>query len=89
MGTFQTIQFSNESDKIEGLEMLVNDNFYSLIPQFPVSKTLLISENRLFKTKGFKVEGNNVAGIRTIPDGLLVVFDRAPASWRNYKNDNN
>ena len=76
MGTFQTIHFSNETDKIKGLEMLVTDNFYSLFPQFPISKTLLIPENRLFKTKGFKVEGNNVSGIRTIPDGILIVFDR-------------
>lgn len=76
MGTFQTIHFSNESDKIKGLEMLVNDNFYSLFPQFTLSKTLLIPENRLFKTKGFKVDGNNVSGIRTIPDGLLIVFDK-------------
>ncbi len=53
MGTFQTIQFSNETDKIKGLETLVNENFYSLFPQFPPSKTLLIPENRLFKTKGF------------------------------------
>jgi hypothetical protein len=76
MGTFQTIHFSNESDKIRGLETLVNDNFYSLFPQFSTSKTLLIPENRLFLTKGFKVDGNNVQGIRTIPDGLLIVFDK-------------
>ncbi len=76
MGTFQTIPFSNESDKIKGLETLVNDNFYFLFPQFPVSRTLLIPENRLFKTRGFKVEGNNVQGIRSIPDGILIVFDR-------------
>ena len=76
MGTFQTIQFSNETDKIKGLETLVNENFYSLFPQFPVSKTLLVPENRLFKTKGFKVDGNNVGGIRSIPDGILIEFDR-------------
>lgn len=76
MGTFQTVQFSNETDKIKGLETLVNENFYSLFPQFPVTKTLLIPENRLFKTKGFKVDGNNVQGIRTIPDGLLIEYDK-------------
>jgi len=75
MGTFQTIHFSNESDKIKGLETLANENFYSLFPQFLENKTLLIPENRLFKTKGFKVDGNNVTGIRTIPDGLLIVFN--------------
>lgn len=76
MGTFQTVHFSNETDKIKGLETLVNENFYSLFPQFPETKTLLIPENRLFKTKGFKVDGNNVQGIRTIPDGLLIEYDR-------------
>ncbi len=76
MGTFQTVQFSNETDKIKGLETLVNENFYFLFPQFPENKTLLIPENRLFKTKGFKVDGNNVQGIRTIPDGILIEFDK-------------
>jgi len=76
MGTFQTVQFSNETDKIKGLETLVNENFYFLFPQFPESKTLLIPENRLFKTKGFKVDGTNVQGIRTIPDGILIEFDK-------------
>lgn len=75
MGTFQTIHFSNESDKIKGLETLTNENFYLLFPQFLENKTLLIPENRLFKTKGFKVDGNNVSGIRTIPDGLLITFN--------------
>ena len=75
MGTFQTIHFSNESDKIKGLETLANENFYSLFPQFAEAKTLLIPENRFFKTKGFKVDGNNVSGIRTIPDGLLIVYN--------------
>lgn len=76
MGTFQTVQFSNETDKIKGLEPLVNENFYMLFSQFPETKTLLIPENRLFKTKGFKVDGNNVQGIRTIPDGILIEFDK-------------
>lgn len=76
MGTFQTIQFSNETDKIRGLEALVNQNFYSLFPRFPENKTLLIPHNRLFKTHGFKVDGNNVLGIRSIPDGILIEFDR-------------
>jgi hypothetical protein len=76
MGTFQTVQFSNETDKIKGLETLVNENFYSLFPQFPESKTLLIPENRLFKTKSVKIDGNHVQGISTIPDGLLIEFDK-------------
>jgi hypothetical protein len=32
MGTFQTIKFKNETDKIRGLEILVNDNFYNCFP---------------------------------------------------------
>lgn len=76
MGTFQTIQFVNETDKISGLEILVNDNFYSLFPHFPERRTLLIPENRIFKTTGFKKDGHIIQGIRTIPDGILFVFNK-------------
>lgn len=76
MGTFQTVHFVNETDKISGLEVLVNENFYSLFPHFPEHKTLLIPENRVFKTKGFKRGGSVIQGIRTIPDGLLFVFNK-------------
>lgn len=51
MGTFQTINFINETDKTKGLEALVNECFYSLFPQFEESRTVLIPENRLFKTE--------------------------------------
>lgn len=74
MGTFQTIHFVNETDQISGLETLVNNNFYSLFPHFPENRTLLIPENRLFCTKGFKKDGNIIQGIRTIPDALLISF---------------
>ena len=47
-----------------------------MFPQFLETKTLLIPDNRLFKTRGFKVDGNNVSGIRTIPDGLLIVYNQ-------------
>ncbi|MEL6670808.1 MAG: hypothetical protein AAFR61_01400 [Bacteroidota bacterium] len=77
MGTFQTINFQNETDKLRGLEVLVNDNFYHLFPQFPKEKTILIPENRLFKTKGKKNNGANIQGIRTIPDGLLIRFSKS------------
>lgn len=74
MGTFQTINFTNETDKLRGLEMLVNDNFYHLFPQFPDNRTILIPENRLFRTRGKKNEKGNIQGIRTIPDALLIRF---------------
>lgn len=76
MGTFQTIQFVNETDKISGLEVLVNESFYSLFPHFPEKRTLLIPENRLFKTTVVKKSGPSIQGIRTIPDGLLFVFNK-------------
>lgn len=76
MGTFLTINFLNESDKLKGLEALVNENFYSLFPQYPENRTLLIPENRLFRTIGIDRDGSSVAGIRTIPDALLLVFNR-------------
>lgn len=76
MGTFQTIHFANETDKIRGLEILVNNNFYSLFPHFSENRTLLIPENRIFKTKGIKKDGRDIQGIRSIPDGLLFVFNK-------------
>lgn len=76
MGTFQAIQFVNESDKINGLETLVNENFYSLFPEFEESRIILIAENRMFMTSGKKkTDGSNIAGIKTIPDALLLKFD--------------
>ncbi|MFN8395861.1 MAG: hypothetical protein U0176_14590 [Bacteroidia bacterium] len=75
MATFQTVQFSNETDKIRGLESLVNRNFYHLFSQFQEETTLLIPENRIFKTEGPRKDGSIVTGIRTIPDGLLIEFD--------------
>jgi hypothetical protein len=70
MGTFQTISFTNETDKIRGLESLVNNSFYSLFAQYQKENTLLIQENRMFKTEGVK----NITGIRSIPDAILIQF---------------
>ena len=77
MGTFQTVRFANESDKIKGLEVLVNRHFYHLFPQFLEKNTLLIPENRLFKTEGVKHKGNRISEISTIPDALLIVFNKS------------
>lgn len=75
MGTFQTVSFYNETDKIRGLETLVNRNFYSLFPRYPEAMTLLIPDNRMFITKGIEAEDQEfVTGIRTIPDALLIVY---------------
>ena len=76
MGTFQAIQFVNESDKINGLETLVNENFYSLFSFFEEDKTVLVPENRKFMTDGvYKDDGSPVKGIKSIPDALLLKFD--------------
>lgn len=75
MGTFQTIHFFNETNKLKGLELLVNDNFYPLFPQFPQKRTLLIPENRMFKTARHE-EYKNITGIRSIPDGILIVYNK-------------
>jgi hypothetical protein len=75
MGTFQTVSFLNETDKIRGLEKLANKNFYSLFPQYPESKTLLIPDNRMFITEGVHSEEQElITGIRTIPDALLIIY---------------
>ena len=74
--TFLTINFFNETSPIRGLETLVNENFYSLFTEFPENKTFLIPHNRLFLTKGLKQNGNIFPGIRSIPDALLIVYNK-------------
>lgn len=76
MGTFQTINFVNENNKTHGLETLVNECFYSLFPQFEENRTVLISDNRAFKTESKRIDGVNVTGISTIPDALLLSFNK-------------
>jgi hypothetical protein len=76
MGTFLTVNFFNESDRIRGLETLVNSNFYQLFPQYSEERTLLIPDNRMFITTGIERGGTTVPGIRSIPDALLIVFSR-------------
>lgn len=77
MGTFQTINFLSENHRTRGLETLVNDCFYSLFPQFEERRTVLISDNRAFKTESKKIDGMNITGISTIPDALLISFNRS------------
>lgn len=72
MGTFQTVKFLNETNKIRGLETLVNQNFYQLFADYQEPRTLLISENRLFLTAGVK----SISGIRGIPDAILLIYNR-------------
>jgi hypothetical protein len=77
MGTFQTIKFKNETDKIRGLEPLVTEHFYQLFQHFNREKTILIPENRLFSTASFKNDKNeHIAGIKSIPDALLISYDK-------------
>ncbi|MBO4858305.1 MAG: hypothetical protein J5527_07310 [Treponema sp.] len=72
MGTFQTINFQNETDKFKGLETLVNKNFFSLFTSYKEERTILIAKNRLFKTHQ---TNENITGISSIPDALLISFD--------------
>ena len=55
---------------------LVNKNFYNLFTQYEHSKSIFIPENRLFMTNGPKINGYVVQGIRTIPDALLILYDK-------------
>ncbi len=71
MGTFQTINFQNETDKLKGLETLVNKNFFNLFTNYNPERTILIAKNRLFKT----YISDNISGISSIPDALLISFD--------------
>ncbi len=77
MGTFETVRFLNETDPYMGLENSVNNYFYELFPDFPCESSLLIKENKMFKTSGVD-SGNkkNVSGIQGIPDALLIKYTK-------------
>src|SRR6056297_1434786 len=75
MGTFQTIKFKNETDQIQGLEPLVNKNFYNLFKNISEERSIFIPENRLFKTSGVQNKLNeNIKQVSGIPDALLLIF---------------
>ena len=71
MGTFQTVNFQNETDKFKGLETLVHKNFFNLFPNYRPERTILIAKNRLFRTH----QSDEISGISSIPDALLISFD--------------
>lgn len=71
MGTFQTVNFQNETDKFKGLETLVNKNFFNLFTNYRPDRTILIAKNRLFRTH----QSDDITGISSIPDALLISFD--------------
>lgn len=71
MSTFKTIKFINESDKLNGLETLVNKNFYKLFTMFQEQNSIFISDNRNFPTIG----RDDTNGIGGVPDALLISFD--------------
>jgi hypothetical protein len=74
MGTFQVVHFHNETDKIRGLEVLVNTNFYHLFPQYSEANSILIPKNRIFRTRMAKERDEFIPGVDGIPDGLLITF---------------
>jgi hypothetical protein len=77
LGTFLTVNFLSETDKLRGLESLVNENFHSLFSQYSDAKAILIPENRMFLSAGIEVQdGYTMPGIRSIPDALLLVYDK-------------
>jgi hypothetical protein len=77
LGTFQTVKFKNETDASQGLEPLVNQHFYSLFPAYREPHSILIPENRLFRSAGVEARGDAfIKGIRSIPDALLVVYNQ-------------
>ena len=82
MGTFQTIRFKNETDKSMGLEVLVNDNFYNLFTHFQVENSILICDNRKFKTSSIRNSNNDrVLGVETIPDAIMIMHDKKDKNY--------
>lgn len=82
MGTFQTIRFKNETDSVSGLEPLVNKHFFNLFKHFTENNTVMISDNRLFRTAGVKDEDDEkeVTGVKGIPDAVLISYDKDNSS---------
>lgn len=73
---FQTINFISETSKQIGLEPLVNKNFFSLFDSFREESTLLLPENRLFRSaSSLDADGNAVKGTSGIPDGIAISFN--------------
>ena len=82
MGTFQTIRFKNETDKSMGLEVLVSDNFYNLFTHFQEDNSILICDNRKFKTSSMKNSNNDrVLGVETIPDAIMIMHDKKDKNY--------
>ena len=82
MGTFQTIRFKNETDKSMGLEVLVNDNFYNLFTHFQEENSILICDNRKFKTSSIRNSNNDrVLGVETIPDAIMIMHDKKDKNY--------
>lgn len=77
MGTFQTVQFLNETNPFRGLEQLVTANFFNLFTQYDRNNSLLISQNRIFKTHQMKEQ---ISGVSGIPDAILITFDKTKSS---------
>ncbi|POI16682.1 hypothetical protein C2145_11410 [Bacillus velezensis] len=78
MGTYTTIKFHSEQHKSRGLETLVNKNFYNLFDDYQKRSSILISDNRKFITSSLGSEMSNgmVKGISSIPDALLINFNK-------------
>lgn len=73
--TYVTVKFENETDKIKGLEPLVNRHFYQLFDDFSEQRSVLIPQNRMFMTSPKKNANNKIiAGISGYPDAVLIRF---------------
>lgn len=72
MSTFKVVKFKNERDENYGLQKLVNDNFYKLFNHIQEQNSILISQDRMFSTKG----KDGINGIIGIPDAVLISFDK-------------
>lgn len=73
---YRVTQFVSETDETWGLEKLVNQHFFELFPAFQRENNFLIADHRLFITAGTRDQNHpEIAGIRGIPDALLITFE--------------
>lgn len=71
----KNVKFSNETDKISGLESVISNNFYTVMLNFVKDNTILIPKNRFFCTTGIKnIYDVDITGIKGIPDAILLEY---------------
>ena len=75
-------KFEEINNDIEQLKLKVNDNFYNLFTHFQEDNSILICDNRKFKTSSIRNSNNDrVLGVETIPDAIMIMHDKKEKNY--------